>query len=548
MISKEPLDTISQAVADPPRKRRLSAVWIIPVLAALVALGIAVERFMNEGPTITITFRKAEGLEEGKTFIRYKEVNIGQVTKVRLSDDYQNVLVTAKISKSAEKLIVEDAKFWVVQPRVSISGVSGISTLLSGNYIGFEPGKSDKPHRRFTGIEAPPVIESTEPGKEFVLRADDLGSLGIGSPVYFRRLNVGQVIGYDLSEDGKSVRIKIFISSPFDRQVKTNTKFWQASGIDVAIDGNGLAVQTQSVLSVLIGGIAFSPHPAESEGEPAEVNSVFPLYNDRVSAYAQHETIIDSYVLYFSESLRGLNIGAPVTFLGLPVGEVTNVRLEFSPSQSRVTPRVDISIYPERLLSRVKRTEGGKHKIASSEARKSVFNKQVERGLRGQLRTSSLLTGQLYVALDYFPNSAPVKVDWKQQTPELPVVPSGMADLQIKINAVLTKLEKMPVDDVSKELRELILKIDKLTAGINEEVMPEFKKTMLELKKAVLTAQRLMENTDASLMGRDAPAQQELRQALQEIARAARAISMLTEYLERNPNALIRGKSQEKPQ
>ncbi|MGV8073782.1 MAG: intermembrane transport protein PqiB [Syntrophobacteraceae bacterium] len=547
MTNNDSFDSIPQAVAEPKKKRRLSVVWIIPVLAAIVALGIAIQRFMTEGPTITITFKKAEGIEPEKTFIRYKEVNIGRVTKVRLSDDYRHVLVTAKIDKSAEKLIVEDAGFWIVQPRITISGISGIGTLLSGNYIAFEPGKSNNSRRNFVGIEVAPVIESTEPGGEYILSTDNLGSLGIGSPVYFRRLNVGQVIGYELSPDGKSVQVKIFVNAPYDRQVKTDTKFWQAGGIDVSVDANGLSVQTQSVLSLLIGGIAFGPPPAETDSKPADANSVFPLYCNRAVAFAHRETVAVPYVLHFWESVRGLSVGAPVTYFGISIGEVANVYLEYDPVQNRITPRVDISVYPERFLKQVRQTDGTEKKPSTLQERNTFVQKQIDGGMRAQLRTSNLLTGQMFVAFDYFPNTEPVKVDWNREKPELPVVPGGMTDLQAKISSILAKIEKMPLDRIGNDMHELLQNIDKAAGNINAEVLPEFGKTMLELKKTIVTAQRLLENTDSTLVGNDAPAKQELREALQEVARAARAISMFTEYLERNPNALIWGKSEEKP-
>ena len=211
-------DNLPQAMVVPKRGMRISVVWIIPILAALVAIGIAIQRVLSEGPTITIVFTVAEGLEAGKTFVKYKDVNIGQVTAVRLSPDYSKVEVTAKIDKSAAGLMVEDAKFWVVEPRVTLSGVSGLGTLLSGNYIGFEIGKSNKQQRKFTGIEVPPIITSGQPGRQFVLKAENLGSLGIGSPIYYRRLEVGQVIAYDLASDGKGVDIKVFVNAP--RQVR----------------------------------------------------------------------------------------------------------------------------------------------------------------------------------------------------------------------------------------------------------------------------------------------------------------------------------------
>src|SRR5678816_2079529 len=210
-------DNIPRATVVPKRGTRISVVWIIPILAAVVAIGIAIQRVMSEGPTITIIFKAAQGVEAGKTFIKYKDVNIGQVTAVQLSSDHSKVEVTAKMDKSAADLMVADAKFWVVEPRVTLSGVSGLSTLLSGNYIGFEVGRSDKPQRTFTGLEVAPIITGGQPGRQFVLKADDLGSLGIGSPVYYRRLQVGQVIAYDLAADGKAVQIQVFVNAPYDQ-------------------------------------------------------------------------------------------------------------------------------------------------------------------------------------------------------------------------------------------------------------------------------------------------------------------------------------------
>src|SRR5882672_5862948 len=212
-------ENLPQATVVPRRRQRISVVWIVPILAAVVAIGIAIQRIVSEGPTVTIVFKAAQGVEAGKTFVKYKDVNIGQVTAVKLSSDHSKVEVTAKIDKSAAALMVEDAKFWVVEPRVTLSGISGLGTLLSGNYIGFEVGKSDKPQRKFTGLEVAPIITGGQPGRQFVLKADDLGSLGIGSPIYYRRLQVGQVIAYDLAADGKAVQIQVFVNAPYHQYV-----------------------------------------------------------------------------------------------------------------------------------------------------------------------------------------------------------------------------------------------------------------------------------------------------------------------------------------
>jgi paraquat-inducible protein B len=540
MTEEKNFANVPQAAAVPKKRRKLSVVWIIPILAAVVAVGIAVERFLSQGPTITIVFKSAEGIEAGKTFLKYKDVNIGQVSTVKLSEDFTKVVVTAKIDKSAEGLIVEDAKFWIEQPRVSLSGISGIGTLLSGNFIALEVGKSDEKRRDFIGLDVPPAITLDQPGRQYVLQADELGSVGIGSPLYYRRLNVGQVIGYDLAEDGRSVTIKVFVNAPYDKYVTTATRFWQASGIDVTLGANGLSVETQSLLSVLIGGIAFETPPTSQEIKPAPAKAVFPLYSSRTAAVAKHETIVASYVLYFNESLRGLSVGAPVTYQGLPVGEVTSVGFEYDEASDRIRPRVDIAVYPARFAAYVKTSAVLEERMRSEKKRHGVIQKMVAHGIRAQLRSGSLLTGQLYVAFDRFPNAPKAKVDWTKDPPELPVMPGALSELETKIASIIAKIDKVPFEAIGEDLKKLLETTDRTMTRIDEEITPELKASLEELK-------RVLENTDATLVGKDAPAQQELREALQEIARAARAFRVLSEYLERNPDALIRGKTQEKP-
>ena len=338
MADNTDMDNLPQAAVVPPKRRRISIVWIIPILAAVVAIGIAIQRVMTEGPTITIVFKAAEGIEAGKTFVKYKDVNIGQVTAVQLAENYSKVEVTAKIDKSAAGLMVEDAKFWVVEPRITLGGVSGLGTLLSGNYIGFEAGKSAKAQRRFTGLDVQPTI-TDQPGRKFVLKAHDLGSLGIGSPIYYRRLQVGEVAAHNLAADGKSVEITVFVNAPYDKYVNPETRFWNASGIDVSVGADGLDVRTESLLALLAGGLAFDTPSFVPPDEPAAENTAFQLYPDRATAMKQPEAIARRFVLNFTESVQGLEVGAPVTLFGLPVGEVTEVGLTFDPATLVFRPR-----------------------------------------------------------------------------------------------------------------------------------------------------------------------------------------------------------------
>src|SRR5438477_1009803 len=234
MVDETDLDKVPQATVVRKERMRISIVWIIPSLAAVAAIGIAIQRVLSEGPTVTIAFKAGEGIEAGKTFIKYKDVRIGQVTAVELSEDYAKVVVRAKIAKHAAGLMVEDAKFWVVEPRISISGVSGLNTLLSGNYIGFQAGKSAEYQRTFVGLDDPPII-TDQPGQKFILKSPTLGSLGIGTPIYYRRLTVGQVAAFNLAADGKSVEITVFVNAPYDKYVTPETRFWSASGINVSV-------------------------------------------------------------------------------------------------------------------------------------------------------------------------------------------------------------------------------------------------------------------------------------------------------------------------
>jgi paraquat-inducible protein B len=570
---------VPRATVVPRRRARISVVWVIPILAAVVALGIAAQRILSEGPTITIVFKTAEGVEAGKTVIKYKDVNIGRVTLVRLSHDYSKVEVTAKIDKSAAGLIVEDAKFWVVEPRVTLSGVSGLGTLLSGNYIGFEVGKSTKKERRFTALEAAPIITSGQTGHQFLLKAADLGSLGVGSPIYYRRLPAGQVIAYDLTSDGKAVDLKIFVNAPYDRYVNLGTRFWNASGLDMSIGSGGVQVRTESLVALIAGGIAFDTPPFAARPEPAGANVAFTLYGDRATAMKQPESIATRYVLFFDESLRGLSVGAPVTFLGLPAGEVTEVGLEFDPATAGVRGRVEIVSHPERLLARASASQTAvvEGLARSGQERHTFLRRMVERrGLRAQLRSGSLITGQLYVAFDYFPDARQVTLDWSRDVPVLPVVPSTVTDLEAKLSGIVAKLDKLPYEaiggDVTKMLAGLSVTLQDASKAVNRidtDVTPELKTTLEaarralvttdgmlknevnttleELRRTLATADGVLKNTDAALLGKDAPGQQELRDALQEINRAARSLRTLTDYLERHPESLIWGKTGDKP-
>jgi paraquat-inducible protein B len=550
-MADEPLP---QATAIPPKRSRISVIWIIPILAAIVAMGIAIQRILSEGPTITILFSAVEGLEAGKTFIKYKDVNIGQVKAMRLTDDYTKVEVTAKIEKHAANLMVQDAKFWIVRPQITLSGVSGLSTLLSGNYIGFEPGSSEQSEsaRSFTGLDVAPVVPG-EPGREFILNSVDLASLSVGSPIYYRRLQVGQVTGYELQRDGKSVQIKIFVKAPYDRFVTTSTRFWNVSGVDVSVGADGVNVRTESLVASLVGGLAFeTPSFAAQDSAAAAPNTAFTLYSDRVVAMKAPDKLSEYYVLHFHESLHGLSVGAPVTFLGLTAGEVTHVGLVLDESRGNIRTEVMVVIYPEREVAfgTGANAQAGAALIRDEKRRRALLKRLVEeRGLRAQLKSGSLVTGQLYVSLDYHPEAPRVAIDLTRDPPEMPVVPSALAELQDKLGSVVGKIDRMPLEAIGNDVKKNLENLDRTLTSANrllthtdEQLVPGLKTDIEDLHRSINAVEQAVSNANASLLQSDAPAQAELREALQEFNQAARSLRVLLDELERQPSSVIRGK------
>jgi paraquat-inducible protein B len=532
------LPDIPTAIPDRRRGWSVQFIWIVPIVAALIGGWLVVKGILERGPTITITFKTAEGLEAGKTKIKYKSVDVGEVKTIKLSPDDHGVVATAEIVKEAEPYLVEDTRFWVVRPRIAGGQVSGLGTLFSGSYIGLDIGKSGTERRKFIGLDTPPIFTADMPGRHFVLESKNLGSLGIGSPVYYRQVEAGSVVAYELNKDGKAVTLKVFVNAPYDQYVTANTRFWNASGIEVAVDVTGIKVDTQSLASILIGGIAFEAPPGPLPSAPAEENHVFALATSRSQAMKLVDTVAVPATLYFKDSLRGLSIGAPVEFRGITVGEVQSMNVEFNESEGEFRFPVGVTIYPARLAAMA--TVGAKT-TDDPAVRRSRFNTMVEHGLRGQLRSGNLLTGQLYVALDFFPEAAKAHIDWTKTPPVLPTVVGSMTEVQETLHRLARSFEKLPLDQIGAELRQSLRTLnrtlenaDKFVNRLDTDIAPSARLTLEEARKTFRAAEQIIAS--------DAPLQQDMRVMLRELSRTAQSFRALADSLERNPESLIRGK------
>ncbi len=512
-----PQPSVPEARSVVRRKTRLSVVWIVPIVAALAGAWVAVTRILAEGPKITIVFKSAEGLEAGKTKIQYNGVEVGTIKTIQLSPDHRSVTTTAQMEPKTEDFLVDDTTFWVVRPRISGATVSGLGTLISGAYIGMEIGTSKKDRRAFTALETPPVVTGDTPGRFFRLTTPNLGSLDTGTPIYFRRLQVGEVAAYKLDEDGKALDVKIFVKAPYDQYVTPSTRFWQASGIDVSLGANGLSVQTQSLLSVLIGGIAFETPASGPVLPPAEADTVFPLYDDRDDAFKLPARNPQTFILFFDQSVRGLEIGAPVELQGIRIGEVTDVTAKIDARTFKFSVGVTIVLDALRLGVQVVDLPPGADLVA---VRRELVDNMVAHGIRAQLRTGNLLTGALFIAFDSFPGSPPATVDWSQSPVRLPTVPGQIEEIEKSIARLMKKVEELPFEEIGDDLKKTLVGFDE---------------TLASARTTLDNANRMIEP--------DSVLSAELGSTLQEVNRAARALRVLADYLERHPEALIRGKT-----
>jgi paraquat-inducible protein B len=546
------------------RSSRLSPIWAIPIVTVLIAGYLVWHEFARRGPSITVTFRSAEGLTVGQSQVRLLDVPVGTVQGIALSEDRQRVEVTIRMNREAEPLLTSDARFWVVKPRLFAGTLSGLSTLLSGSYIQLAPGTSGgDTAREFTGLEDPPVLDYDAPGRTVLLRADRLGSISLGSPVFFRDLTVGQVLGWDLSDMAEHVTIHAFIRAPFDRYVREGSRFWNASGVSLKLGAEGVQLQLESLRALVLGGIAFeTPEQARAGGDAAE-SQVFPLFASQEAARSASTRRRIPLVSYFTDSVGGLAPGAPVQFQGVRIGEVTGYDLVYDPATNSLRIPVRYEIEPERIAG-----------SDAAEGRGPVENARmlVHQGLRARLASANLLTGQQLISMEIVPNAPPAEVEVVDDVLVMPSAPGQFASILDGVTQVIARIEALPLQQIGDNLNETIAGMNALVNG------PELQAALASLQGTLATAEQTLRRIDtaaapalrtlpqlvASLNGAATQAnrlmlsvnrgygdesqfRRDLDRMLEQITVAARSLRSLSDQLNRNPEALIRGRATQGP-
>jgi paraquat-inducible protein B len=542
------------------RSRRISVIWLIPIVAVAIGAWLAWDTFSKEGPTIKITFEGGEGLQAGQSQLKYKDIVFGTVKKLELTPDKFHVVVTIATTRASEPLLTDHAVFWVVKPRLFAGSISGLDTVLSGSYVGMVPGNpGGKERREFTGQEDPPILVAHEPGHTFLLKSRRIGSITLGSPVYYRDLDVGQVLGWDISDMAESVTIRVFVRAPYDAYVHDESRFWNASGISVDFGSEGLKVRMESLRTLLFGGIAFDTPLEKAHTEKTVENHLFSLFPDREAAAGASYTREIRVVSYFPGSVGGLAPGADVTMHGIKVGEVTDVRLAYDAAKEAIVAPVHFLVQPERIVgvgSRVFKND------------REAVEALLKKGLRASLKSASLITGQQVVALDFVATAPAIEVTMEDDDFVLPTTEGGgFAGLASSASDLLNKVNTIPFEQIGANLDGILRAVNDTAQG------PEMRKALTDLAGTIAAAEALVQHLDTGVSpvarrlpelatslqttvtnankllmsldagyGNDTKFNRDLDRLMLQLNDATRSVRALADLLARHPEALIKGR------
>jgi len=523
------------------RRSRISLVWLIPLVALLIAAFLGFRTVSSEGPVITVRFSAADGLTAGQTKVRHKAVDLGQVESIRLSDNMMQVIVRIRMAREATPYLSNRARFWVVRPRLSSGSLAGIETIVSGSYIEMDPGGRDGDREtEFTGLEQPPGVRSSEPGTNFSLRANRIGSLNAGAPVFYRDINVGEVLGYDIGDGIGPVTINIFVRAPFDGFVREGTHFWNASGLSVRLGADGVRVELASLQAVLNGGVAFDAPKTPAKAMAA--GTEFPLYPSYAEAQAAGYQRKMNFITYFSSAVRGLTSGSAVEFYGIQIGTVQEVKLEVNNDAGTARVRVALEVQPERI-------------VATADIRDDaieIARRLIKNGLRAQTKTINYLTGQQVLALDFLPNAAPAELRQEGQDWVLPSVGGGIDNILTAAADISAKLDRLPLEQIGANLNSTLrsasgamVSIQDLVKRTDASLTPALRRLpeiTAALQDVVTRAGRTVGSIETSY-GQNSQFNRELERAMTQVGDTARSIRVLADYLDRHPEALVRGRA-----
>ena len=515
---------MTEAKATVSERRRISAIWLVPIVALVLGIWMVIHTLRSQGPEITVVFSSGASIEAGKTKIKFRDVEVGLVESVGLAEDLESVVVTARLDKAAAPLLREDTQLWVVRPRVGPGGVSGLGTLLSGGYLQLAPGTGKRGRRHFVGLEDPPVTPAGTPGLKFRLVAEQSGSVGSGAPILYKGFRVGRIESAEFDVASQKMQYGAFIEAPYDELITSTTRFWNASGISLSATADGIQVQTASLEALLVGGVVFGLPVGVEPGGPVEAGETFTLYDNYPSVNERPYRHSVEYVVLFPQSVRGLRPGAPVEYRGIRIGRVERVLLKEMAAKGFSGKGEAIPV----LI----RLEPGRLELPDSEEATATLARAIEagvgNGLRATLSTGNLLTGSLYVYFDRYPDEPPAEIGSFAGHPTIPTIASGLEGIQVRISTLLDKLNALPLEELLDRVDRLLADVDAIVASEGVQSLPaSLEETLAQLRDTLDSV-----STDSAM-------QERLLRTVTEFDRTLQSLRDLLETLKEKPNALI---------
>jgi paraquat-inducible protein B len=541
---ERPGDPGSTARNEEPRARvraqPFSWVWLVPIGAAAIVIWLAWRNLADRGPEITISFRSVDGLQAGQTKVQHRNVDLGTVDSLELTPDMSHVIVHARMTRQATEHLDENTRFAIIAPHVGVGGISGLSTIVSGSYIEMYPGKpGTESKRQFVGLDEPPALPPDSRGRSFTLLTSDLGSLTRGSPISYKGITIGEVEDYALRPGNKGLTVTAFIRSPHEDLVHPETRFWNAGGVDLTLGSQGLRIRANSWEQLLSGGIAFDTPNEVLSKPPSAAGSVFGLYDNRRAADRAPLGPTLVYVADFTGNQRGLDTGTVVELQGVEVGEVSEAHLAYDAHAHTLVTRATFYIDPERveIIDMPRAPNSNQH-----DAVQQWIEKLVGDGMRAQVSSASFLTGMKLVGLDMVPDAPRAHLEHTGDSVKMPTSSSGdfTAILQ-NLQGVLKNIDRATagpqLGHALQSLDDTLTRLDKVT----HDIEPDIKSLIKSLRDTADSAQSTL-NTIQGLAGNTAPSGTDLPRMMRELTEAARSVRGLADYLDRHPEALIRGR------
>ena len=521
------------------RAQRFSLAWLVPIGAAAIVLWLAWRSLGDRGPAISISFKNAEGMQAGQTKVQHRSVDLGTVESLELTPDMSRVIVHARMTRAAADHLTESTRFAIIRPHVGVGGISGLSTIVSGSYIEMYPGKPGQPKRDFVGLDDPPVLPLDTQGRSFTLLTSDLGSLTRGSPISYRGITVGEVEDYSLQPGGQGVAVTAFIRSPHDTLIHRETRFWNAGGVDLTLGAQGLRIRANSWEQLLAGGIEFDTPKEVLSQPPSPENTVFSLYDNLRAAERAPLGPTLIYVSDFLGNQRGLMAGDAVELQGFQVGEVMETHLTYDEREHTLVTRTTFYVDPQRVAIMNMAEPGGADK---QQAVRQWLEQLVGHGLRAQVSSASLLTGQKLVGLEMVADTPRARIEREGEYLKMPSTASGdltavLQNLQDVLKNIDRATSGPQLGHALQSLDDTLTRLDKVT----RDVEPDIKSLIKSLRDTADSAQATL-NTIQGLAGNTAPAGTDLPRLMRELSEAARSVRGLADYLDRHPESLLRGR------